>query len=1161
MIIKKLDLQGFKSFPERTKIVFHSGITAIVGPNGTGKSNIVDAILWVLGGQRHKGLRGEKTEDIIFNGNAKKPPLGMADVSLSLEHQEEEILINHRVFRSGESEYRLNGKAARLKDIQDTLWKRAVAEKEYFVIEQGAIGSLLTAKPMEKRLLVEEAAGTAFYKDKKKEAQSKLASSEQNLVRLEDIISEVGRAKNSLQRQAQAAARYRKLRERTRELTGLNFRRKLESLERRHEEAARQHGDCVVREQDLALRIKEEERELAARRREVWDMEKAVKEDQEALFALASELSRAFSDRESEAKRGELQAERMKKAEAAASEIREDLARLASELEARRSSLFELTALLEAGRAEITKAVAASRLTSDTVGQREKTLQDLKSREMETLSELTELRNERVKTEKELELLSRQEAKLGARLEQENALLEAAGQSIRLIEGSLIEINNARTEHEREAADLGRAVEERDGQISSVRSRVEEAVKAREEDHYRLQALKKLEQSQTSTVGSADVPAALGFLAELIETDPESASLIDTLWREEAGAPVIPALDFLDQVSGEGLKGRYLLLPPAEAQDDGPTEIQDSGVIGRLKSRLRPSPKIRSSLARLNDAFIVGDARRAIELWLRYPSLNFITPRGDLLLSSGLLKLGRGEDGAFVLGQEIKKLTEAVAERDARIAPLVSELETVKLDRQRLEEDRTRALSLVEQSSARIREIETEKIRHAAERQKAHQAVSLYRQEVGILERDNDSLRLKLSSLAERIARLEEEDQSLRARLEDEEKEFLACQGRNVEGEKRFIELRAAAALAEERLTNANRQAEELQARKESQEKRLLLLEKEVHSAAAEEDEARRAEAHSAARSSSLEEEKRARQAGLAAKEAELQSKHAEEQAREKTLSGLREELEKRKEERVHWEIIKAEIDRDMVNLEETCWQELKKTLHELKAEQPQLEIPEAEVEAELAQAEEDLQKYRTVNLLAEEEYLSHKERYDFLTRQKSDLRESIDATEEAIRRIDEESRSQFLAALAEINTYFQEVFTSLFKGGSAEVKLSDESNPMESGVEIIAQPPGKRVQNIALLSGGEKSLTSLAFLFALFRFKPTPFCILDEVDAALDDVNLARFLDLMKKIKASTQFIIITHNYKTMEVADYIYGTTMAEPNFTTIYSVKLERQPELTQ
>jgi chromosome segregation protein len=198
---------------------------------------------------------------------------------------------------------------------------------------------------------------------------------------------------------------------------------------------------------------------------------------------------------------------------------------------------------------------------------------------------------------------------------------------------------------------------------------------------------------------------------------------------------------------------------------------------------------------------------------------------------------------------------------------------------------------------------------------------------------------------------------------------------------------------------------------------------------------------------------------------------------------------------------------------------------------------------------------------MAEEEYVGHKERFDFLVQQRDDLRQSIDSTQEAIRRIDEESQTRFLAALEEVNNNFQEIFGLLFKGGTAEISLQDESNPRESGIEIIAQPPGKKVQNVALLSGGEKSLTSLAFLFALFRYRPTPFCILDEVDAALDDVNLARFLDLMKEIKKNTQFIIITHNYKTMEVADYIYGTTMAEPNITRLYSVKLEKQQELIQ
>jgi chromosome segregation protein len=427
MIIKKLELQGFKSFPERTKVVFHPGITAIVGPNGTGKSNIVDAILWVLGGQRQKGLRGEKTEDIIFNGNAKRPPLGMADVSLGLEHQQEEIVIAHRAFRSGESEYRLNGKAARLKDIQDTLWKRAVAEKEYFVIEQGSVGAILTTKPAEKRALLEEAAGTAFYKDKKKEAQAKLASSEQNLLRLEDVIAEVSRSKNSLQRQAQAAVRYRKLREKIRGLTGLNYRRRLVQLEHRHEETAQLHTGTLNQEKELAAQVKLREKDLADRHREVWELEKAIKEGQEALYQLDSALRRTDTEREGEAKRAGLLLDRGEKAASAAAELEEEVARLDSEFSRRKETLAELTRTIEEKRTASARAAEDSRSVRESFPSLERNIEGLKSLHLQRLFELTELRNENLKVDKELELLARQESKLEAQLAQEEALLRARG--------------------------------------------------------------------------------------------------------------------------------------------------------------------------------------------------------------------------------------------------------------------------------------------------------------------------------------------------------------------------------------------------------------------------------------------------------------------------------------------------------------------------------------------------------------------------------------------------------------------------------------------------------------------------------------------------------------------------------------------------------------
>ncbi len=390
MIIKKLELQGFKSFAERTKIVFHPGITAIVGPNGTGKSNLVDAMLWVLGGLRQKTVRGDRTEDVIFNGNAKKPPLSMADALLTLGSEEEELAVSHRVFRSGESEYRMNGKTVRLKDITDELWKHAIGEKEYFVIEQGAIGNFVTSKPTEKRALIEEAAGTAYYKDKKKQAQSKLESTGQNLVRLEDIILEVEKAKNSLQRQAQAANRYRRLRERIRELTSHHYQRKFTHLERAQKEAAGLYSDSLSREQAITARIRSEEKDIAGKRQALWELEKSLKENQERVYGLKSHIARTEGDIERESKRVEFFEEKKKRSESDRNELLEDVLRLTQEIEETQGRLDSLAGELETSRVE---AGRSAELLDQARGEKalaEKEIEALREAYLRALEDTTE---------------------------------------------------------------------------------------------------------------------------------------------------------------------------------------------------------------------------------------------------------------------------------------------------------------------------------------------------------------------------------------------------------------------------------------------------------------------------------------------------------------------------------------------------------------------------------------------------------------------------------------------------------------------------------------------------------------------------------------------------------------------------------------------------
>jgi len=1152
MIIKKIELQGFKSFPERTKILFHPGITAIVGPNGTGKSNIVDALMWVLGGLRARSLKGERGLDVIFNGNTQKAPLGMADVVLSLSGEEEELIINHRVFRTGESEYRLNGKLVRLKDIQESLWNRAIAEKEYFVIEQGHIGLFLTSKPTEKRLLLEEAAGTAYYKGKKKQTQNKLESSEQNLIRLEDIIDEISKAKNSLKRQASAAIRYRKLREKIRQMTSLHYRKKILQLEKNLHEITVHYENSLNQENMAVTQLKEEERDLGHKRKEVWGLEKSIQEDQKSLYSLKSQISRSETDQERENKRIEFFEEKKTTTKENIEEIKEELLHLEEETTKNEENLKTTSQKHRQKQQALKKANLASQDSQETLANWGKKLETLRNEYFQKLSENTEIKNEGVKIEKEKELIFRQEEKLRSQLIDENTLLRQTKKKLEQNQKELARTQelikkkkNTKTSHQEALDGVLPDIESLENKISLLKDKKEEEI-------YHLQALEKLEKKERSADISQDIPGALGLLADSIEPDTEYAPLVDIFWKEESKATLIQTQDLIKLLADKNLKGHFLLLSPQKKEEIPSKILQDPQVLGLFKSSIRPGPKFKDNLSQLQEAAIVKDIESAVKLWMNYPSMNFLTPKGDLLLSSGLLKLGQKKEGIFTLGQEIKKIKEKISQLDKKIKPLNTELSEITENKQKLVEEIEKDTTYLNQLDRKIEEIEKESKFDLTDTEKIEANISLLKNEIDVFVSDRETLTKKMEAVS--LETIKAEEKTLKQKLEEEEKKYAAHQEENEQQRKQFFELKAGTDLLQERIKYLNFQLKTQKQRKESLEAKINSLQEEIQTCEEGKLQLKENIKSLSNKTKKLVEERKKKEKELSQSESQLQKTKKEQEEMEKRIEQQREECETKKEKRVKWEINKAETDRDFVNLEESCWQDLKKTLKEVKQEIPEEMISDTEIEEKLADAEDKLQKFKSVNLMAEEEYLIQKQRYDFLLQQKQDLRESIDTAREAIRKIDQESKNQFKKALGEVNKNFQEVFSLLFKGGTAELKLSDPSLPLESGVEITAQPPGKKVQTLSLLSGGEKSLTSLAFFFALFRYKPTPFCILDEVDAALDEVNLKRFLDLMEKIKNQTQFIIITHNFKSMEVADYIYGTTMAEPNITSLYSIKLE-------
>ena len=1155
MLIKKIELQGFKSFPERTKIIFHSGITAIVGPNGTGKSNIVDALLWALGGQRSKSLKGERSEDIIFNGNTKRAALGMADVTLFLSDENEELAINHRVFRSGESEYRMDGKLVRLKDIQDALWSRSIAERDYFVIEQGQIGLFLTSKPVEKRLLLEEAAGTAFYKAKKRQAQNKLETSELNLTRLEDIISEVSRAKNSLKRQANAAIQYRKLREKIRKLTSLHYRKKIIQVEGNLQDITQQYEKCQAQEKEISALLKSEEKNLSTKRRDVWDLEKSIKEREKNLYTLKTQLSLFETDKDKEAKRIEFVQEQKKRAASDLEEVKQERQQIAQRMSETEKEIRDTSQEQAAKKAALKEAEKENGAALQKMEKMENSLEVLKAEYFQKLSEHTEIKNESVRIEKEIELLARQEAKLKYQVKSERSLLDHKISILDQKRKDLIKTQESIVEKKKSLEAQQTELDEVLSSIGDLQNRISSWTAKKDEETHHLHALEKLEQKERDRDAGKDFPGAMGILADMIETDAEHAPLIDIFWKDESRATLVHAQEMMKILGEKKLQGSFLLLSP-QKRDDIPRKIvDDSRVLGLFTSHLSSDPKIKDQL-HLQEAVVVKDIESAIQLWLSHSSFNYLTPQGDLLLSSGLLKLGQKTEGIFTLGHEIKKKKEELARIEKKTEPLKQELEDKNKTKQKLEDEIDEKYALLDQLERKIEEVEKEKRFDQTEADKIKANIEILNNELKILSTDKKSLTQKIKDLS--LEKIKQDESVIKDKLEQEEKEFARQQEKNEERKNSLFELKASLDLLDEKINNLNLRLKTLKEREDNLIVKTDSLHKEIENCDKDKVKGQETIANISKKKKTLEKEQIRRDTEITENESLLQKLSEEQEEMEKKIEELREDFETRKEERQKWEISKAETDRDLVNLEESCWQDLKKTLQEVKKEIPEDKIPDTEIEKKLADAEEKLQKYKSVNLMAEEEYEIQKKRYDFLIQQKKDLRESIDTTREAIKKIDLESRTQFLKALKEVNTHFQDVFSILFDGGSAELKLSDESHPLESGVEIKAQPPGKKVQSLSLLSGGEKSLTSLAFFFALFRYKPTPFCILDEVDAALDEVNLVRFLELMKKIKDQTQFIIITHNTKTMEVADYIHGTTMAEPNITSLYSIKLEQKEE---
>jgi chromosome segregation protein len=1115
MKLRSLSLLGFKSFADRTELRFHDGITAIVGPNGCGKSNISDAIRWVLGEQRASAIRGAKMEEAIFQGTTQRRAVNRAEVALSFSNEEgrlaipqAEVEIRRVVFREGGSDYQLNRQSTRLRDILDLCRDTGLGANAYTVIEQGMVDSILSDRADERRHLFEEAAGIGRYKDRRKGAQRRLEAAEADLARLEDLVAEVDSKVRNLARQRRRAQRYTELRARRLSLEIAVAAAELDMVQRTIRDTAARLEDLTRDEPATRAALATADAELARRR---LDSAEAGRLRNEAAGRLEA-VARQIADRERElAVADERRAHAQRRIVQIAAE-REELA-------ARREALDGEVASVEAEHAGHGRVVEALGARVAEVQERHAAVRQqvtaVRRADEEARATESDLTRQLARLEADAVGAEARGAEAGARLEQlavERAELDA--ELRRLHEQGDLFMEQARVLEDR-VASLRDARAAAESDLQTLRAREDETrrVLAEAEDAARRLAgrLEALDNLHRDFHGFA--PSVAAVLAA----------------RDEIGGVLGPVAEFvqLPAARAASLEGALGSLLQALVVED--TEAGD-----RVRAWLAADRGERGTLALIRRA----DLHRLVAL---VDALEFAgsPPAEPVLIGrAGKLEALRGE------AAEAARVAEGrVAERDAAAAAatsaeaslreLAAELHQVELELRRAESEevtRTGLRGRVERARA---ELERRRQDLEATMARAGREAAAARRERGRLERALTEHRASWQQSTQTLSEHESAWESIR----DEEAELRVAHAR-AEGSLLALEKRLSTAREELHQTRIRQGALD---REEAEHERALAQLEDVRSGSG----ARLEELFGqrddlAVELRSLDD----RLAAAADAAIELETR----------VRGLRRTAEESAELRHSLELQRAEADAADRRVRDRLEAEWGRPYEQLVAGVEAAEGDPEVLRAELTAIASDIERLGPINMLALEEHEEESQRLAFLQTQRDDLVRARDDLQSAIRQINKTARDLFNDTFEQIRMHFRSTFQTLFEGGECDIRLEDAEDPLESPIDIIASPRGKRTQRIHLLSGGERALTALALLFAIYLVKPSPFCVLDEVDAPLDDANIGRFLAMLQRFKATTQFIVITHNPRTMEAADWLYGVTMEEPGVSSIVGVHLQ-------
>lgn len=1212
MRIKKLELVGFKSFKDKTVIQFDAGITGVVGPNGCGKSNIVDALVWVMGEMSAKDLRGSTMTDVIFAGAEGYAPLGMCEVSLTLENdggpfpikylKHTEIMVTRRLHRNGEGEYFINKEPARLKDVQEIFMDTGAGSKGFSIIQQGMIGKIITSKPEDRRHLIEEAAGITKFKARKKESQRKLQQTDQNLVRLQDIVGELKRQIDSLQRQAQRAERYRNLKNQVEDLDlWLSSKQYLE-LKNTADEAQRLFNEAQAMEvegesqlatlqsefETLKLQVLEKEKEVEVLQTSYYENQSQVSKKEMEIQELKFEIEQA---RRNEQMTGNLMQEQQARLELLirdeeslkqqSEQLKTDVDTLQADFQQRnevfkrdQARIQEVDDLLTEKRRELfAVGQSLNSLEAKTQGL-DNQITDLEEKQANESLVLNELR------EKNLEFESRRNRIFGE-LDKNRQLSLDLNSDVDSFEANKKILSQQVYEKKAEVEEfkdlLGRTtsslygLENLQSSFEGFESGVKSVLLWQKSRGQKKQTATQTEMHadgsvtsyETEVSGSDDFQSEFKPVSDVVEVEPgyevamESAlgQRLQMLLAQDPKASV-DAIQYLKN----SRSGRSSFLSVDSSRDGlgDQTPAAEAGVKVLLKDVVKSKPEFEKQVSYFVDnVAVVEDLNRAIELRSQYPGWTFVTADGDSVTHEGVISGGSkesSESGILYRKNQIKELTAQKDEWSGKLSLAQMALKKLEEQLETIITDFEGAQKRKVEQELKVRELQKDLDRAEQELVNAQYAVEKQDREIKKIQDNINSLTEKQNEFATNLEdvrlkkhEIEELVKSLDAELDQTQKGFPELQ-------EIVTELQVELATKSQELSGVNRQLDMVTKSLNDLQTQLSRMTEETEMYSEKMTESQYA----------LEEKKLEFEKWLTGLEGLKQNFSTEKNAFEEmsnSLSGYADQLaalQKAKNDRLSL-MNDAQLKLDQARLKEQY-------LVDQVRERYMLQLPEVVhkyvdrtgdsflAETELKELKEKLSRIGEVNLSAIEEYDETTKRYEFLTKQYDDLVEAKEQLRRVIDRINRICSKKFKETFDLVNDRFTRVFPVLFGGGEAKLELHEDPEKTEMGVEIIARPPGKKMQNVSLMSGGEKALTAVALVFSIFLVKPSPYCLLDEVDAPLDDANVFRFNDLVREMAKRSQIIVVTHNKHTMEVAKKLYGVTMQERGVSTMVSVSLQ-------